>query len=58
MFRRIINKLESIYQYRYLSRNEKSSYNFLLKNVFKGTDIDFLEKVWQLDYFREVLDIQ
>ncbi|MBF8150984.1 PIG-L family deacetylase [Winogradskyella sp. F6397] len=58
MFRRIINKVESIYQYRYLSRNEKASYNFLLKNVFKGTDIEFLEKVWQLDHFREVLDLQ
>jgi LmbE family N-acetylglucosaminyl deacetylase len=58
MIRRIINKLESIYKYRYLSRNEKSSYNFLLEHVYKGTDIDFIEKVWQLDHFREVLNIQ
>jgi LmbE family N-acetylglucosaminyl deacetylase len=56
MLRRILNKLESIYQYRYLSRNADGAYKFLLKKIHKSTDIDFLEKVWQLDYFREVLE--
>lgn len=55
MIRRILNKIESIYHYRYFSRNEKGSYNFLLKKVFKSTDIDFLENIWKLDYFREIL---
>lgn len=55
MIRRILNKIESIYKYRYLANNKDGAYNFLLQNVFKGTDIDFIEKTFQLDYFREVL---
>lgn len=55
MIRRILNKIESIYKYRYLANNKDGAYNFLLQNVFKGTDIDFIETVFQLDYFREVL---
>lgn len=55
MIRRILNKIESIYKYRYLANNNAGAYNFLLQNVFKGTDVDFIEKVFQLDYFREVL---
>jgi LmbE family N-acetylglucosaminyl deacetylase len=42
-------------QYRYLSKVEKGSYQFLLHKIEKSTDIDFIEKVWQLDHFREVL---
>lgn len=55
MIRRILNKIESIYQHRYFSKVDEGAYNFLLKKVYKSTDIDFLEQIWQLDYFREVL---
>lgn len=55
MLRRILNKIESIYKYKYLSNNEKGAYNFLLNKIYKSTDIDFIENCWQLDYFREVL---
>ncbi len=55
MIRRILNKVESVFKYRYFSKNEKGAYNFLLKKVYKSTDIDFIENIWQLDYFREVL---
>lgn len=58
MIRRILNKLESIYQYRYFSKNEKGAYNFLLQKVYKNTDIDFIENIWKLDYFRQVLKPQ
>ena len=56
MIRRILNKIESIYKYRYLSRNEKGAYKFLLTKVHKSTDIDFIERVWQLDFYREILE--
>jgi LmbE family N-acetylglucosaminyl deacetylase len=56
MIRRILNKIESIFKYRYLANNEKGSYNILLKKIYKSTDIDFLENVWQFDYFREILE--
>ncbi|MBT8261666.1 MAG: PIG-L family deacetylase [Bacteroidia bacterium] len=56
MIRRILNKIESIYKYRYFARNEKGAYHFLLKKVYKSTDIDFIERIWQLDYFREILE--
>ncbi|WP_299522940.1 PIG-L deacetylase family protein [Winogradskyella sp.] len=55
MIRRLLNKIESIYQYRYFSNVEDGAYKFLLKNVYKSTDVDFLENLWQLDYFRNVL---
>jgi LmbE family N-acetylglucosaminyl deacetylase len=58
MIRRILNKIESIYKYRYFSRNEKGAYHFLLKKIHKSTDIDFIERIWQLDYFREILEPQ
>lgn len=56
MIRRFLNKIEGIYKYRYFSKNEQGAYRFLLKKVYKSTDIDFVEKIWQLDYFREVLE--
>ncbi|WP_221258880.1 PIG-L deacetylase family protein [Flavobacterium okayamense] len=55
MIRRILNKIESIYKYKYLAQNEDGAYQFILKNVFKNTDIDFIEKAFQLDYFRQIL---
>lgn len=55
MIRRIINKIESIYRYRYFYKVDNGAYQFLLKKVYKSTDIDFLEQVWQLDFFREIL---
>lgn len=55
MIRRILNKIESIYQHRYFSKVDSGAYNFLLKKVYKSTDIEFLEQIWQLDYFREIL---
>ena len=55
MLKRLIQKIESIFKYRYLANNEKGAYNFLLQKLYKSTDIDFLENVWQLDFFREVL---
>lgn len=58
MIKRFLNKLESIYKYRYFSRNDRGAYNFLLKKIYKSTDIDFIEKVWQLDYFRELIEPQ
>ena len=58
MFRRLLNKIESIYKYRYFSRNEEGAYNFLLKKVYKSTDVDFLENIWKLDYYREILEPQ
>jgi LmbE family N-acetylglucosaminyl deacetylase len=58
MIRRILNKIETIYKYRYFSRNEKGAYKFLLKKIHKSTDIEFIENVWQLDYFREILEPQ
>lgn len=42
-------------QYLYLSAVERSSYKFLLNKIHKSTDISFIEAVWQLDHFREVL---
>jgi len=56
MLKRILNKIESIYKYRYLARNEKGAYHFLLKKIQKSTDINFIERVWQLDHFREILE--
>jgi len=58
MVRRILNKIETIYKYRYFSINEKGAYKFLLKKIHKSTDIEFIESVWQLDYFREILKPQ
>ncbi len=58
MIRRILNKIETIYKYRYFSRNEKGAYKFLLQKVHKSTDIEFIENIWQLDYFREILEPQ
>ena len=58
MIRRILNKIEAIYKYRYFSINEKGAYKFLLKKIHKSTDIDFIERVWQLDYYREILEPQ
>jgi LmbE family N-acetylglucosaminyl deacetylase len=58
MIRRILNKIESIYKHRYFSKNEKGAYNFLVQKVYKSTDIDFIENVWKLDYFRQVLKPQ
>ena len=55
MIRRIINKIESIYLNRYFNKVDDGAYKFLLKKVYKSTDIDFLEHVWQLDFFKEVL---
>ena len=55
MLRRILNKL-SQYINIVIYRNADGAYKFLLKKIHKSTDIDFLEKVWQLDYFREVLE--
>lgn len=55
MIRRILNKIESIFKYRYLANNEKGAYHFLLNKIHKSTDIEFLEKVWQFDYYRQVL---
>ena len=55
MIKRFLKKIEEIYKYRYFSKNENGAYKFLLQKVYKSTDIDFLENIWQLDYFREVL---
>ena len=55
MIKRILNKLESIYKYRYFSLKEKGAYNFLVDKIYKSTDIDFIESAWKLDHFREVL---
>ncbi len=58
MLRRLLNKIESIYKYRYFSRNEAGAYNYLLKKVYKSTDVNFIENIFQLDYFREILEPQ
>lgn len=58
MFKRLLNKIESIYRYRYLSKNKTGAYDFLLKKIYKSTDIDFLENIWKLDYYREILEPQ
>ncbi|MEL6812518.1 MAG: PIG-L deacetylase family protein [Bacteroidota bacterium] len=55
MFRKITKKIEAIYKYRYFANNEKAAYSFLVDKIHKSTDIDFVENVWQLDHFREVL---
>ena len=57
MLRRLLNKLESIYKYRYFAKNEQGAYQFLVKKIYKSTDIDFIEKAWQLDHFREVITL-
>jgi LmbE family N-acetylglucosaminyl deacetylase len=54
--RRLLNKLEQIYYYRHFSRVEEGPYRFLMRKIAKGTDIDFIERVWQMDHFREVLE--
>ncbi|GAA4772150.1 MULTISPECIES: PIG-L deacetylase family protein [Flavobacterium] len=56
MIRRILNKLESIYYYRYFSNVKHGATNTLLKKIYKSTDILFIEKVFQLDFFREIID--
>lgn len=56
MIRRILNKLESIYYYRYFSKVNEGSSNTLLKKIYKSTDILLIEKVFQLDFFREIVD--
>jgi len=58
MLKKLLKKIETIYTYRYLSKRETGSYDFLLKKVYKSTDINFIEKLWQLDHFREVLEPQ
>lgn len=55
MIRRVLNKLESIYYYRYFSNVKNGSTNILLKKIYKSTDIVFIEKVFQLDFFREII---
>lgn len=55
MIRRLLNKIESIYYYRYFSKKSSGAYDFLLKKVYKSTDIDFIENIWKLDHFREIL---
>ncbi|WP_298262454.1 PIG-L family deacetylase [uncultured Lutibacter sp.] len=55
MIRRFLNKVESIYKYKYFANNEKGAYNFLLDKIYKSTDINFIENCLQLDYFREIL---
>lgn len=56
MIRRIVNKLESIYYYRYFSKVMEGASTTLLKKIYKSTDILFIEKVFQLDFFREIID--
>lgn len=58
MIRRLLNKIESIYYYRYFSKKSSGAYSFLLKKIYKSTDIDFIENIWKLDHFREILDPQ
>lgn len=58
MIRRILNKLESIYYYRYFSKVENGANTTLLKKIYKSTDILFIEKVFQLDFFREIVEPQ
>lgn len=56
MIRRVLNKLESIYYYRYFSNVKNGATNTLLKKIYKSTDVLFIEKVFQLDFFREIID--
>lgn len=56
MIRRILNKLESVYYYRYFSKVKEGASNTLLKKIYKSTDILFIEKVFQLDFFREIIE--
>lgn len=58
MIRRLLNKIETIFKYRYFSKIESGPYKFLLQKVHKSTDIDFIEKIFQLDFFRETLVTQ
>jgi LmbE family N-acetylglucosaminyl deacetylase len=58
MIRRLLNKIESIYYYRCFSKKSSGAYDFLLKKVYKSTDIDFIENIWKLDHFREILEPQ
>lgn len=55
MIKQLLNKLESIYYYRYFSKVKGGSENTLLKKIYKSTDIIFIEKVFQLDFFREII---
>lgn len=56
MIKRILNKLESIYYYKYFSLVKGGATHTLLKKIYKSTDIDFVEKVFQLDFFRDIID--
>ncbi len=55
MLKKFFNKIESILKYQHFASTEDGSYRFLVDKVYKSTDIDFIESVWQLDYFRELL---
>ena len=55
MLKRLLTKVESIYKYRYLSKVQNGAYKFLLNKVHKSTDINFVERVFQMDHFRAVL---
>ena len=56
MIKRILNKLESIYYYKYFSSVKDGASNTLLKKIYKSTDIDFIQKVFHLDFFREIIE--
>ena len=56
MIRRVLNKIENIYYYRYFSNVKNGATNTLLKKIYKSTDIVFVEKAFQLDFFREIIE--